>query len=115
MKPVLPRGHPLSQHLKPSNRRRAASRHVACAGPGALRAVNPLVLAMQRSPLHGVLSQRILLLTVSGHRSGRRFTLLAALRDGNDLLVICHHSEQQRLWSNLRGGGAPVVFHVLGR
>ena len=38
------------------------------------RTVNPLLRAVLRSPAHGLLSRRVVLITVTGRRSGRTFT-----------------------------------------
>jgi deazaflavin-dependent oxidoreductase (nitroreductase family) len=82
--------------------------------PHVLRAINPFMAALLRSPLHGVLSRQMFLLTVTGRRSGRQFTLpLGYVRDGDALLVVSQHSEQKRWWRNLRGG-APVALHLRG-
>src|SRR5579884_1140426 len=57
--------------------------------PRVMRFVNPVVAALLRSPLHGLLSRQVFLLTVTGRRSGRRFTLpLGYVRDGDALLVV---------------------------
>jgi hypothetical protein len=79
-----------------------------------MRFVNPVMSALLRSPLHGLLSRRLFLLTVTGRRSGRRFTLpLGYVPDRDGLLVISQHADQKRWWRNLRGG-APVALHLRG-
>lgn len=80
-----------------------------------LRAINPVVSAVLRSPLHRVLSGRVFLLTYTGRRSGRRYTVpLGYTPDGPALLVVSQQSERKRWWRNLRGG-APVTLHLRGR
>jgi deazaflavin-dependent oxidoreductase (nitroreductase family) len=80
-----------------------------------LRAINPVVSALLRSPLHGVLSKQLFLLTYTGRRTGRRYTLpLGYMRDGDALLVTSQHAERKQWWRNLRGG-APVDLHLRGR
>ena len=37
--------------------------------------INPVIAGLLRSPLHGVASRRLLLLTFRARRSGRRITL----------------------------------------
>ena len=65
---------------------------------------NPVIRALLRSPLHGLLSQQILLLTYNGRRSGRVYTLLVGyVRDADALLVVSQHSELKQWWRNLRG------------
>ncbi len=79
-----------------------------------MRFFNPVICALLRSALHGVLSRQLLLLTYTGRRSGRRYTLpVGYLRDGDTLLVISQHAEQKRWWRNLRGG-APVLLQLRG-
>ena len=40
-----------------------------------LRLLNPLLVALLRSPLHRLASRNFMLLTVTGRKSGRRYTL----------------------------------------
>jgi hypothetical protein len=76
-----------------------------------LHAVNPFVCALLRSPLHRLVSGRLLLLTYTGRKSGRAHTIpLGYTRLGDDLLVFTHHA----WWRNLRGG-APVTLRLDGR
>jgi deazaflavin-dependent oxidoreductase (nitroreductase family) len=65
--------------------------------------VNPCVRAVLRSRAHGLLSGRVLLLTVTGARSGRPFTIPVAYRvDGPDLVVRVGAPAAKRWWRNLR-------------
>jgi deazaflavin-dependent oxidoreductase (nitroreductase family) len=74
-----------------------------------MRFFNPVIRALLRSPVHGLLSGQILLLTYTGRRSGRQYTLpVGYLRDGDALLVVSQHSELKQWWRNLRDG-APVT------
>lgn len=81
---------------------------------GLFRAIgNTLVTAVLRSPLHPLLSRGTMLITVTGRRTGRRYTtpVQYARRDGH-LFVV---SRQERTWwQNLRGGGA-VTVRLRGR
>lgn len=76
-----------------------------------LHAVNPFVVALLRSPVHGLLSKQVLLLTVTGRKSGRAYTVpVEYMRDGDDVTIWSGHS-----WcANLRGG-APVEVRLQGR
>ncbi len=48
-----------------------------------LRLINPMMIALMRSPLHAAVSKDILALTFTGRRSGRRFTTpVSYLRQG---------------------------------
>jgi deazaflavin-dependent oxidoreductase (nitroreductase family) len=79
-----------------------------------MRAINPVMAGLLRSPLHALLSRQMFLLTYTGRRSGRRHTLpLGYVPDGDALLVVSQHSDQKRWWRNLRGG-APVTLRLRG-
>ncbi|UUY04077.1 nitroreductase family deazaflavin-dependent oxidoreductase [Svornostia abyssi] len=80
----------------------------------AIRVFNPLVAAILRSRAHRLVSGALLLLTVTGRRSGRRFTFpVMYARDGADILVFVGMHAQKQWWRNLRGG-ADVVARVRG-
>lgn len=80
----------------------------------AIRVFNPVVVAILRSPAHRLLSGALLLLTVTGRRSGRRFTFpVMYAPDGDDLLVFVGMHEQKQWWRNVRGG-AQVTVRVRG-
>ena len=67
-----------------------------------------------RSPLHGLVSGRIMLLAFTGHRSGRRFTVpVSYLRYGGDILGFTSGG-RGAWWKNPRGG-APAKARVRGR
>jgi deazaflavin-dependent oxidoreductase (nitroreductase family) len=74
---------------------------------------NPFMSFILRSPLHGLLSKNMLLITVTGRKSGRRFTTpVGYVRDGADLLIVS--ALDRTWWKNLRGG-APVIVRLQGR
>ena len=76
------------------------------------RLYNPIVVSLLRSPLHGVMSKSVMLLTYRGRRSAREFTTpVSYVRDGDNLLVV--GSRDHSWWKNLRDG-APVVVRVRG-
>jgi deazaflavin-dependent oxidoreductase (nitroreductase family) len=80
-----------------------------------MRFFNPVVRTVLRSPFHGLLSGHILLLTYTGRRSGRQYTLpVGYLRDGDALLIVSQHSELKRWWRNLRGD-VPVAVLLRGQ
>ena len=69
-----------------------------------------------RSPLHGVLSGSLALVTVTGRRSGREFTFPVTYRQDGDVVRIgVGWPEQKQWWRNLQGDGAPVRVRVRGR
>lgn len=62
-----------------------------------------------RSPLHGMLSGGMMLITVTGRRSGKQIsTPTNYLRDGNTLWVISWRD--RKWWRNLRGGAQVRVL-----
>ncbi len=75
--------------------------------------LNPFITALLRSPFFWPACQRFLLLTVTGRKTGRAFTLPVFYnRQGDRLLFISH--PERRWWRNLRGG-APVTVWLCGR
>jgi deazaflavin-dependent oxidoreductase (nitroreductase family) len=74
---------------------------------------NPFMAFILRSPLHGLLSKNMLLITVTGRKSGRRFiTPVGYVRVGDALLIVS--APDRTWWKNLRGG-APVIVRLQGR
>jgi hypothetical protein len=68
------------------------------------RVVNPLVRALLRSPLHALLSRRLVLLRVTGRRSGRTFELpVGYVRDASGILVTVGAPEHKQWWRNIDG------------
>jgi hypothetical protein len=76
-----------------------------------LRVINPFVSAILRSPLHGALSGRVLLLSFTGRKTGKRYRFpVEYTADGEALVVF----SGRRWWANLRGGAA-VTARLRGR
>jgi deazaflavin-dependent oxidoreductase (nitroreductase family) len=74
--------------------------------------VNPIVRALLRSRLHGVLSGSVMLITYTGRRTGRRRTIpVMYARADATLLVNVGLAERKRWWRNLQDG-APVEVLV---
>lgn len=64
--------------------------------------VNAPVKLLLRSPLHGLASRGLVLLTVTGRRSGRSFTFpVQYARDGGTLVVVPGHPSTKTWWRNL--------------
>ncbi len=74
---------------------------------------NPFVTLLLRSPFHGMLSDQLLLITVTGRRSGRRYTTPANYQRDNGCLWIVSR-RRRTWWRNLRGG-APVTLLLKGK
>jgi deazaflavin-dependent oxidoreductase (nitroreductase family) len=76
---------------------------------------NPFVRFILRSPLHGLFSAALLLISYRGRKSGRAYTLpVNYVRDGNMLYIVPGMPEQKTWWRNLRGG-APVELILEGK
>ena len=72
--------------------------------------LNPLFKGILRSPLHGLLSKRLLVMTFTGRKTGKRYsTPLAYVQAGDTLLF----GTQAPWWKNLRGG-KPVSVRLRG-
>lgn len=64
--------------------------------------VNPAVGALLESPLHRLLSRALILLTITGRRSGRRFTFpVQYARDGDTVWIVPGRHERKTWWRNL--------------
>ncbi len=71
--------------------------------PPNMKAINPVVRLLLRSPLHVALSDTLLLLTYTGRKSGKRYTIpVAYLQEGDVVTVFTDHA----WWKNLRGGAS---------
>ncbi len=74
---------------------------------------NPLMKLMLRSRWHWNASEELMLITVTGRKSGKRYTTpVNYVQDGNLLSVLTH--AHRTWWRNLRGG-APVEVVLRGR
>ncbi len=78
-----------------------------------MKAQNPFMKRLLRSPLHGVVSRMYLLITFTGRKSGKTYsTPVQYAQDGGTLYIIT--SAGYTWWKNLRGG-ADVQVHLRGR
>jgi deazaflavin-dependent oxidoreductase (nitroreductase family) len=74
---------------------------------------NSIIAWLLRSSLHGMVSRNLMLLTMTGRKSGRSIsTPTNYLRQGNTLWIISWR--QRTWWRNLRGG-ASVKILLAGR
>jgi hypothetical protein len=79
------------------------------------RPINPLVRAVLGSPLHPILSHKLLLITLRGRRTGRLHTLpVGYAQAGNTLYVLVGDYQTKTWWRNLQGG-APLQLRLRGR
>ena len=78
------------------------------------RTINPVVRAVLRSPVHGLLSGHLALITVTGRRSGRTFTFPVGYHsDGDRVTIGVDWPERKRWWRNLLDA-APVEIRLAG-
>jgi len=78
------------------------------------RVVNPGATAILRSPLHGILSGSLALITVTGRKTGREYTFPVLYRqDGETVTIDVAWPRRKRWWRNLRGG-APIGLVLRG-
>ncbi|MGH7893830.1 MAG: nitroreductase/quinone reductase family protein [Candidatus Binatia bacterium] len=76
--------------------------------------LNPLVVRLLRSPLHPLVSGGLMLLQVTGRRTGRRYWIpVGYQRDGDTITVLVSHARRKQWWRNYREPG-PVELHVRG-
>jgi F420H(2)-dependent quinone reductase len=80
------------------------------------RTVNPALRLLLRSPLHPLASGRLGLITYTGRRSGRQYTIPVLYRDkGNEVTIAVGWPERKVWWRNLTGEGGSVRLVVRGR
>lgn len=73
--------------------------------------VTHVMKLLLRSPLHGLVSKTVLLITFTGRRSGRTYTTPVDYSQEGDVVSIFTHASW---WRNLTGG-APVTLRLRGR
>ncbi len=77
-----------------------------------IRCVNPVIKALLRSPLHRLLSKKLMLLTVTGQKTGRTYTVPVGRHQSPDGTFVLSAGGNWR--HNLRGG-ADVTVTLDGR
>jgi len=79
------------------------------------RVVNPLLRALLRSPAHRMVSGRLALITYTGRRSGRGYTIVTYYRDkGDEVTVAVGWPDRKVWWRNLTGEGGAVRLVIRG-
>lgn len=74
-----------------------------------VRALTPLVKTVLRTPAHGCISDTMMILTVTGRRTGRNYEIpLSYVADG--AVVTCITGIDNAWWKNLRGGADVTVL-----
>jgi len=73
--------------------------------------VNSAMKFTLRSPLHGMVSKSVLLISFTGRKSGKTYTTPVDYSQEGDQVTIFTHANW---WKNLRSG-VPVSLHIRGR
>lgn len=73
--------------------------------------LNKTMKFVLRSPLHGVISKYLLLITFTGRKSGKTYSTPVSYAQEDGQVTIFTHANW---WKNLRGG-APVRLRLRGR
>ncbi len=73
--------------------------------------VNRAMKFVLGSPMHGMVSQSVLLITFTGRKSGKTYTTPVSYSQHDDQVYVFTHADW---WKNLRGG-APVTLRIRGR
>lgn len=77
--------------------------------------LNPILVAILRSRLHFLLSPGLMLVTVTGRRTGRRYTIpVGYQRDGERIAVMVSKARRKQWWRNYREPRA-VELRLRGR
>lgn len=80
------------------------------------RTVNLALRAILHSPLHGLASDRLALITYTGRRSGQQYTIPVLYRDNDaELTIPVGWPDRKVWWRNLTGEGGAVRVLVRGR
>jgi hypothetical protein len=81
------------------------------------RTANPAIKLLLRSPLHPLVSGRLVLITVTGRRSGREFTFPVAYSRPSEekVEIMVGWPGRKKWWRNLRGKGGPVRLRLRGK
>lgn len=78
--------------------------------PAVLRVVNPVMLRLLRSPLHRVLSSRLMILLVRGRKTHRTIPVVVGRHQVDGLLLV----SASGAWRHNLRGGAPVRLTLDG-
>jgi deazaflavin-dependent oxidoreductase (nitroreductase family) len=73
--------------------------------------VNKTMKSILRSPVHGVVSKTVMLITFTGRKSGKTYTTPVSYSQDGDQVYVFTHADW---WKNLRSG-APVTLLIRGR
>jgi len=76
--------------------------------------LNGLIAWVLRSPFHALLDRQLMLVTVTGRKSGKRYTIpVGYQRDGDRIVVLVSRAATKIWWRNYRQEGA-IEVHTGG-
>src|SRR3954468_2811454 len=79
------------------------------------RTMNPALAMVLRSPVHRLASGRLALITYTGRRSRREYTIPVLYRDkGDEVTIGVGWPDRKVWWRNLTGEGAAVRLVIRG-
>ena len=76
---------------------------------------NRLVKLILASPAHGLMSDRLIVLTVTGRRTGKKRTFPVAYKQEGDKLTLHVDWPERKVWWKNLIGGAPVTVRLRGQ
>lgn len=80
-----------------------------------MQRLNPAVAWLLRSPMHALLDWGLMLVTVTGRRSGRVYTIpVGYQRDGDAIVVLVSKPSRKQWWRNYRDR-RPIGVWLRGR
>lgn len=74
---------------------------------------NPIIGWLLRTPLHGLMSESVMLITFTGRKSGKTYTTPVNYSQDGDVLTIVSF-RRRTWWRNLRDG-APISVRLRGQ
>lgn len=75
---------------------------------------NAIVKPLLKSPAHFVASSSLMLISVTGKKSGKVYTMPVQYKQVNQDTILFISQKERTWWRNLRGG-APVTLYVRGQ
>ncbi|MBW2233080.1 MAG: nitroreductase family deazaflavin-dependent oxidoreductase [Deltaproteobacteria bacterium] len=73
--------------------------------------MNPLVRTILRSPVHWLASSGLALITVTGRRTGRRYSIpVGYQREGDRVVILVSEARRKQWWRNYREPGRVEVL-----
>jgi hypothetical protein len=77
--------------------------------------LNPLVVAILRSPVHWLASSGLMAITITGRRSGRSYTIPVGYHDVGDAVVVLVSDGPGRSWWRNFRAPHPALLTIRGR